>query len=1135
MFSQKLTNLNEKLIVVKTDTVKIDSLSISPVFFYLKDKNNKLIDTALYKIDFAKSQLIVDKKLIAKELRISYKTISVDFNKKYFHKDYSKVLTASKQNKAVSISQLNTSRVYTGNDDFFGAGDLNKSGSISRGISVGNNQNAVVTSILNMQLSGKISDNVSILAAISDNNIPIQPDGSSQKLQEFDKIFISVFDDNNKLTVGDFQITKPVGYFMNLHKKQQGAMFETKIKLKNNKKLESKISGALARGKYNRQVITAIEGNQGPYRLRGAENETYIIVLSGTEKVYIDGHLLTRGKNNDYVIDYNTGEITFTAKNLITKNTRIIVEFEYSDKNYARFSVFNTNEFHTAKGDFYFNIYSQADSKNQTVNQDLTEDEKLLLMQIGDSLQNAVIYNIDSVGFNENEVLYRKTDSLGYSNVFVYSTNPNEAVYRLGFSYVGKNKGNYVKTTSAANGSVYKWVAPAGGVPQGDYEPVKLLITPKKRQMASIGGKMKLSKTFETNFELALSNHDVNTFSDIDNADNDGVAFKFAADKHFFLNKNEETYFFTGMKYRFVQKTFSAIERFNSVEFEKDWNIRNINNTNTDEHIISVNTGIRNKKTGVLQYNFDMMQKINTLQALRNSLSANYSKSGYDFNFNGSLLNSKTETITSNYLRYSSTLSKSLKAVKIGVNIEQEQNLQTTDTGYIKLPSSYNFIQYRAFLQSKDTAKTKYFAKYTFRKDFVPVIEKLQQAEQSNEINIGLDLLSDRKNILRTMLTYRDLQVKDTSVSTLLPENSLLGRIDYTIRRFKGFLVSNIFYETGSGMEEKQAFTYIKVPQGQGVYTWIDRNENGVQELDEFEVAAFSDQAEYIRIYTPSNEFIKVYTNTISQTINLFPKRIWFNAKGIKAFLARFSNTTAYKISQKNEAGNFQQNINPFAKIEDSLLVNVNNSFRNNLSFNKTAKVWGLDYIVNSVNNKTSTVNGQEQRNLYSSLVRLRVNPISVISVNYSIKSGMRNYKSQYFESRNYKIDALTNEISISYQPGVKFRLSGVYKNIMQKNLSGNEKAENNDFGLEIRYNEINKGNFQFNVNYIKISYNADVNTSVAYQILQGLYPGNNATWTVLYQRNLTDFLQLNVSYNGRMSEDVPVVHTGTVQIRAFF
>jgi hypothetical protein len=65
-------------------------------------------------------------------------------------------------------------------------------------------------------------------------------------------------------------------------------------------------------------------------------------------------------------------------------------------------------------------------------------------------------------------------------------------------------------------------------------------------------------------------------------------------------------------------------------------------------------------------------------------------------------------------------------------------------------------------------------------------------------------------------------------------------------------------YETNSGTLPQQEFTYLEVPTGQGVYTWNDYNTNGVQELQEFEVAPFIDQAKYISVLTQSG----VYKNT---------------------------------------------------------------------------------------------------------------------------------------------------------------------------------------------------------------------------------------------------------------------------------
>ena len=65
--------------------------------------------------------------------------------------------------------------------------------------------------------------------------------------------------------------------------------------------------------------------------------------------------------------------------------------------------------------------------------------------------------------------------------------------------------------------------------------------------------------------------------------------------------------------------------------------------------------------------------------------------------------------------------------------------------------------------------------------------------------------------------------------------------------------------------------------------------------------------------------------------------------------------------------------------------------------------------------------------------------------------------------------------------------------------------------------------------------FDGDVLSPVAYQMLEGLQAGENLTWRLLVQKNLTQYLDININYQGRKSETSKAIHTGNVQLRAFF
>ena len=89
--------------------------------------------------------------------------------------------------------------------------------------------------------------------------------------------------------------------------------------------------------------------------------------------------------------------------------------------------------------------------------------------------------------------------------------------------------------------------------------------------------------------------------------------------------------------------------------------------------------------------------------------------------------------------------------------------------------------------------------------------------------------------------------------------------------------------------------------------------------------------------------------------------------------------------------------------------------------------------------------------------------------------------------------------------------------------------------GASLKYNILNKGSLNVTANFIDVTYNDVQNTSLAFEMLEALQIGENITWTVRYQRNISKNMQLSLNYEGRQSSGANVVHIGGAQVRAYF
>lgn len=1133
-------------VVLQQDSIQLDSLSLVPGSFQLRYPDGNIVDSALYTIDPLSSILIPGDELASDSnaYMVSYRVFPFSFGKTYQHKD----LKMLEPDMHGTVNPF----VYTSNKqgtNIFKSDGLNKSGSISRGVSFGNSQDVVVNSSFNLQLSGKLSREVEILAAITDNNIPIQPEGNTQQIQEFDKVFIQLKYRTSRLIAGDFELTRPPSYFMNFYKKAQGGDFMTSFAVGKEKEgkpgwnMDVRFAGAVAKGKFARNRIQGEEGNQGPYKLTGNEGETYIMVLAASEKVFIDGVLLTRGQDYDYTIDYNTGELSFTPNILLTKEKRIVVEFEYAERDYARSMFFVSTGITNNKLNVRVNAFSEQDLKNQPLQQDLTEEQKEFLSNVGDSLQNAIWPNIDSVGFSGEEVRYKMVDTLVdgllYDSVFVYSTNPDSAVYKLGFSLVGDAKGSYKLISSDANGRVFKWFAPVAGVLQGNYAPVSLLVSPKKNQMVTLGVDYAFNEKSVFTSEFSVSNYDINTFSTKDQKDNTSFAMVLAYNKKTRINKKEENPWelLTGASYEWIKKSFVPIEPYRQVEFNRNWNIDHLEN-DEDQHQGKLNLGIENGRHGVASYQFNILDNGNDYKGSMNSFAADMNVSNFYFKAFGSMLNTKQEDYNTYFVRDKLDLSKRMKWITLGLRQEMEYNTFNDISKDSLTLASFQFSAWEAYVNNNDSAVNKYVAFYKQRLDKKPYGNTLIASTFAREFGASTVLKKNPNNRLSVTMTYRNLEIKDTTIADAKPEKVIVGRIEYYLKLFKGAITFNTYYEVGSGLEQKQSFSYLKVASGEGIYMWIDYNGDGIEQLNEFEVAPFKDQADYIRVFTPSNEYIKTYSNQFREALNLYPAAVWNSKQGFLKFLSRFQNQTMFRIEHKTSTDDLNIAYNPFikeSKILDTSLISLNSAFRNTLYFNKTNPKYGVDLNFLRNRNKAYLVNGFETRSLYQGGLNVRWNFYGAFTILLGGETGNKSSLSDYFSSRDFNIDYQEFVPEITYQPSPALRINLLFRYRDNENKSGGERSIIRDFGAEINYRLVNRGTLLIKANYIDISYNGDENSAIGFEMLEGLSTGKNGTWSASYQQNITDHLQFSLIYDGRIAPDSPAVHVGSVQLRAYF
>ena len=527
------------------------------------------------------------------ELVVSYRKAPFTLNPVYSLRDIE--ISEPGTGDTVTVAPLRTS----GPRQDVRLGNLVFGGTKSISFTMGNNRGTSLDQSLQASIEGQLTPTIKVRALLTDNNLPVQPEGNTEELEYLDKVFIEIEGSNAKTTLGDFGFQNNVSTFSPFTRQLKGITAEAWMD-----RGRITAAGAESKGEFRTLEFRGSTGLQGPYELLSASRNTGEVVIAGTERVYFDGRRLARGQNRDYTIDYDRATLTFTPLVLVTNDSEIAVDFEVTQDRYDRSTLFTTAQSTAMPGGLGLDIVfaRESDNKDNPKNYAFTDDEKETLRDAGDDPTKALTSGITLVEPGSGDYILVPADSVAASPA--YFEHDSLGNYAVLFVEVGEGAGDYVLGGIDNRGIRYYRFS---GEDAGNYAVGKLLPLPESVTLVTARIRREGGEHLVLDAEWNMSEHDRNLFSSTGDGDNHGNAGQFRIGL-----KNVP---FVVGRLRLTGSLNTIDDRFKSFDksrpsfFYRDWNLENVSLTGR-ETIQEYAAGLSRTDVAMVGYSLARIDRI---------------------------------------------------------------------------------------------------------------------------------------------------------------------------------------------------------------------------------------------------------------------------------------------------------------------------------------------------------------------------------------------------------------------------------------------------------------------------------------------------------------------------------------------
>jgi hypothetical protein len=1070
-------------------------------------------------------------------LQIRYTVFPILLNRSYRFFQFDTVSTVEGGEDSVKIIRPKFKNPFTGY-----TGDLKRSGSIIRGVNIGNNTDMSVNSGMNLQLAGNLTDDLEIVAALTDEATPIQPEGNTYALREVDQVYIQFKSPWAYGTLGDFNLSYKESYFGNLMRKLQGVSITGTYDMFD-------LGGTVAttRGFFNSLSFLGSEGNQGPYQLTGKDGEREIVVLAGTERVWINGEQLMRGEDNDYIIEYGNGQITFTNRRLVTSESRIEIDFEYYPalQKYSRniYSAATTGNVGNDLFNYSVRYYQEKDDPTRLLQDEgiVSEEEKEIIKNAGNDPFAAYTSGIEETAPGQG--YYNQADTVvnGESfTIYVY-TGKDKGNYNVHFSAIGNRKGDYVRDGIG----IYRWV----GKGNGYYLPVILLPLPIHQDLLDVQTTYRPWKKFRITSEYATSYYDRNSLSTIGNENNRGQALQISSSvEDLSLSLGKIAFNATG---RLVDQYFRSADRYIQPDYNRYWNILQDTEPSAQEKSLEAFSNYNPWEWLTVRINGGSLQKMD-FRSLRYGGMADVSRKQW---FEGSLaqeyIQSRYIDTKNNWLRQNGRLEKEIGYIKPGLfyAFERRKNFKFDETSGFE----FNDVGGRMALVNRKFLNG--FYQYNNRVDdiFNPQNngEKIKQATTwTNKVRFDLQEWKRTQGSLEIVVRKKDYEpfFENTKI-----DSNILYYIDATVQdtswrdtetNLAELVVNNYQWNRALDIQwqyristEQTALKekiYLEVGEGRGNFRYDETLAEYVPDPD----------GNFVLYILPSGRFEPITGLNTSLNLRLEPDRYIKNPQSNgEVLLSKLSSETYIRIDEESKTD----------RLADIYFLNLSKFQKD-----KTVKgtfIFNEDlYILRQSRNLSFRLRYRYRDDLYNQFLDIKENEDRLtiergLRTDYKIinalrsqseieqKSIFRNSKAN--TSRNRDIGSLALKQNFSYRPVQTWEFGLELE-------FGFEKDDANNKNLNLRYDRalarasyslLRKGRLSADYELQSVHVlNNPLGVSIPFEMARGKKEGINHLWLLRGEYTVAENVVCSFTYRGRdETQFSKIIHSGQAEIRAYF